>query len=276
MAGVTESNRHYGNVGANQGFEGCHCLDTPGNRKEFRATIRGVGIHKIAVGELQPNPGVKMKIYTQVVLQMTDTIGEYLPVSETSFEYDGPIAKCDRAAQAAAKQNVATANTVAGQAGTNAGQERATLIPTLKNDVNNPTGYTANEQNQQLAAAEAGAGGATSGLTGAAGLMAARTRNTGANPAILDSIARSKAGASAKASEGIAADSSKLAQMKRQSALGGLNNMYGQDVSQQMKAMGLSTDAINAEVNAGKSGWLQNTLDTINALKPSGGGGQSA
>lgn len=34
-----------------------------------------------------------MKIYTKIVLQMTDKIGEYLPVAEESYEYDGPIAK---------------------------------------------------------------------------------------------------------------------------------------------------------------------------------------
>jgi hypothetical protein len=33
-----------------------------------------------------------MKIYTSKTVQMTDVVGEYLPVSETSFEYDGPVA----------------------------------------------------------------------------------------------------------------------------------------------------------------------------------------
>jgi len=35
-----------------------------------------------------------MKVYTKIVLQMTDTIGEYIPVEERSYEYEGPVARC--------------------------------------------------------------------------------------------------------------------------------------------------------------------------------------
>jgi hypothetical protein len=34
------------------------------------------------------------KVYTKVVYQLTDKIGEYIPVSEESYEYDGPVAQC--------------------------------------------------------------------------------------------------------------------------------------------------------------------------------------
>ena len=33
-----------------------------------------------------------MKIYSASHFQMTDIIGEYIPVSEVSYEYEGPIA----------------------------------------------------------------------------------------------------------------------------------------------------------------------------------------
>jgi hypothetical protein len=50
-----------------------------------------------------------MKIYIQKTVQMTDTIGEYIPVSEISFEYEGPLdlQKGDSTAKAAEKQQLA-------------------------------------------------------------------------------------------------------------------------------------------------------------------------
>jgi len=189
-----------------------------------------------------------------------------------------------------AKRAVTNANNVAQGAQANAAQDRAAVIPTLKAEINNPTGYTAGAQNKMLTAAEAGGGGATSSLAGKVGLDALRTRNSGGTSALLDSIARAKAGAGAGASERVAADSSKLGEAKKQTALGGVQGMYGTDLSQQMKAMGLvpedinaGTNAVNAQTTAGKSGWAQNLeqgIDTAatvyKALRPGGlpaGGG---
>lgn len=193
------------------------------------------------------------------------------------YEYEGPLALCDRAAQAAAKTNMNSANGVAGQASQNAGQDRGTLFPTLRNDINNPTGFTPNQVNQNLTAAEQGAGGATGSLAGAQGLKANVTRNSSATAGVGDALARARAMAASKATGDITAESNKLGQMKRQSALSGLEGLYGTDNSDSLKAMGLSTDAINSEVNAGKSGWLQNMDDTITAaasaakaIKPNG------
>lgn len=208
-----------------------------------------------------------MKVYTHTVVEMTDTIGEYIPVESHYFHYSDtlPVAKCDRAAQAQAKNDVKTDNTMTGVNQVNAGTDRASLIPQLKNDVNNPTGYDANDQNKMLAAAEAGSGGATGSLEGAAGLEASRTRNSGSTPALLDSIARAKSMAAAKSSEGIAADSAKLGQAKRQSALGELGNLYGEDSGNAIKSADASNSAINTEITAGKSGWFQNMTDFMKA-----------
>lgn len=47
-----------------------------------------------------------MKIYTSITYQMTDTIGEYIPVSEVSYDYDAPVELCkgDPTAKAAEQQ----------------------------------------------------------------------------------------------------------------------------------------------------------------------------
>jgi hypothetical protein len=206
-----------------------------------------------------------MKIFTTKTVLLTDNIGEYIPLSESSYEYVGPIAKADRAAQSEASQNVKTANTTAGQFQNNAGQDRGLLTAAYKNDINNPTGFDANTQHQLLTSGEAGAGGATSSIAGQVGLEANRTHNTGSSSALLDSLARAKAQAGARTSEGVAADSAKLAQAKRSQALSGVHNMYNTDVSGNLKAMGIGNEAINTQINAGKTGWFQNATDLMRA-----------
>lgn len=57
-----------------------------------------------------------MKFYSRIEVQMTDVIGEYLPVSKASFDYEGPIEKLgggpsDQEKQAAASQ-LKTADTL--------------------------------------------------------------------------------------------------------------------------------------------------------------------
>jgi hypothetical protein len=46
-----------------------------------------------------------MKFYSCVKVQMTDVIGEYLPVSKVSFDYEGPIAKLGGGPSDEEKQN---------------------------------------------------------------------------------------------------------------------------------------------------------------------------
>jgi hypothetical protein len=165
----------------------------------------------------------------------------------------------DRALAKQAQQNEQTANTTAGQAANNAGQERASLMPSLKAEVNNPTGLTANTQHELLTTAEAGAGGATSGLTGQVGLNANRTRNAGSTSNLMDTLARSKAQAAGKASEGIASESAMLGQKNKQAALGQMQNMYGTDTGANLKAMGIANEDVDTELKAKQQGWLQDT-----------------
>jgi len=165
----------------------------------------------------------------------------------------------DRTLAKQAQTNEQTANTTAGQAANNAGKERASLMPSLKAEINNPTGYTANTEHNILAANEAGAGGATSGLVGQVGLQANRTRNAGGTSNLLDTLARGKQMAAAKGSEGIAAESAKLGEQKKQSALGAMGNLYGTDTSAQLKAMGLANEDVDTELKAKQQGWLQDT-----------------
>lgn len=185
--------------------------------------------------------------------------------NDGQYEYNGPLSLFDRAAQAQAKQQEQTDTGIAANAGVNASQDRAMILPTLKRDINHPTGYTGNQINQNLTAAEQGAGGATGSLAGQGILNAARTRNTAGLSGTLDDAARAKAMAASKAAGGITAESNRLAEAKRASALRGGEGLYGVDTTAQLKGMGMSTDATNAMVNAGKSGWFQNMTDFMKA-----------
>jgi hypothetical protein len=77
---------------------------------------------------------------------------------------------------------------------------------------------------------------------------------------------------------GISASNENLKQAQKQAGLAGLSDLYGSQQSEQLGALGQGNNATNAGTEAGKSGWYQNFLGTLAALKPTGsaGGGQPA
>jgi hypothetical protein len=178
----------------------------------------------------------------------------------------------DRSLQQTAQQGAKTAQQVGGQYGNQAGQVGAQLVPTLERDINNPTGYTPSQSNAMLVAGEQGAGGATAGVTGQAGLNAMRTRNSGAMSGVLDQAARTRGQTLSENALNVQNQSARLAQSKRADALRQLQGIYGTDVSAQLGAMGQVAPDVNAGVNAGQVGWLQNTEGILKALGELGGG----
>lgn len=172
----------------------------------------------------------------------------------------------DRSAQGQGKAAFGNAQSTAGGYGANAAQERSTLIPTLQQEINNPQGFTPSQTNAMLVAGEQGAGGANAAITGQAGLQAMRTRNSAGTSGVLDQAARRTAQNLSQNAVNIQAKNAELGAQNRQRALSGLQGLYGIDTGAQMKALGLVPEDINAEVNAGKSGWLQNTMGVLGGL----------
>lgn len=208
-----------------------------------------------------------MKVYTKTVLQMTDKIGEYIPVTEEFYEYDGPVAKCDRAAQAAAKNAANTAGTTAGGYGSAASGIGATLTPLLTRDATGgATGFSPTEKNAQLVAGEQGAGGAVGSVAGAAGLAANRTRNSGALSGVLDAAARHGTQAASQSAERVENNDAMLKQQKQMEAQKALQGLYGTNVSAQLGQGNLQNSEQQTGLQAGQQGWLQNTLGTISTL----------
>lgn len=166
---------------------------------------------------------------------------------------------------------VNTANTLGGEAQ----GIGANLTPFLTQEMLHPQGIGQTGLAAETAAGMAGAGGAASGLTGVANQRAAVSRNAGGFSAALDQAARERSKAAAGASEGIQAGNEQEKLQQQQEGARGLGNLYGTDTSGMLQSQGQEANDINAEVDANKTGWLQNTLAIINTLKPgiSGGGG---
>lgn len=217
-----------------------------------------------------------MKVITFAKFQMTENVGEYIPLSEESFEYQGPVAMADRAANAAAKSAANTAGQTASNFGAEADTEHGELAPFFANEMNAKHGYTPEQTNELLTYAGAGTGGTLGSITGQANLEAARTRNASGFTKALDEAARDKAKANAGMSEGVAAQDVEGAKRLNQEGAAGLEGLYGTDVSGQLKAMGQQNEDINTEVAADKAGWLQNMTDVMKSIQGAGktaGGG---
>lgn len=167
-----------------------------------------------------------------------------------------------------------TAESTGAQLGAEGQGIGANLTPFLTQEMLHPQGVGQTGLAAETAAAEAGAGGANAGLVGQANQRAAVSRNAGGFQAALDDAARQRDKAAAGSSEGITAGNEMLKQQQSQEGAQGLQHMYGTDTSGMLQSQGQEANDINAETNANKTGWLQNSLAIVNALKPGQGGPQ--
>lgn len=160
-----------------------------------------------------------------------------------------------------------TAGNVGAGYGGDASTINSQLLPFLTRELNSPQGYSQQQKGSMLAAQEAGAGGATSGLTTEANLAAARNRNSGSLSGAIADASRQKDKALASGAEGIEANNAQLQEQQKQSAASGLANMQGMDVNAQLKAMGLIPEDLNASTNAyGKGDWLSSLNGITGAI----------
>ncbi len=171
-----------------------------------------------------------------------------------------------RGAQSQANNAYNNAVNTSSGLGASANGISANLTPFLTSELEHPQGYSQQDESAMLSAALGGAGGANAGLAGEAQQQAATTRNAGGFQAALDDAARQRSKAAAGASEGIAAKNADLKQSQQQNAAEQLSKLYGVDTSGMLDAMGQEANDVNAEANAGRSGWLQNTLGILNTI----------
>jgi hypothetical protein len=171
----------------------------------------------------------------------------------------------DRAAQGAAKTAAGTAAGTAATEGGNANAAGAALTPFYRQEMNAQHLYNPQQMNELLGAGEAGISGANATAMGQAQSEAARTRNTSGFSAALDQNARERMQQTGALGQGVAAQDVLGAKQLNQEGAKGLAGLYSTDTDAMLKAMGIETGDINAQTEAGKSGWFQNLLGGVNA-----------
>ena len=167
-----------------------------------------------------------------------------------------------------AVNQASNAATTAADTGVDLGAKAAgvgsNLTPFLTQEMLHPQGIGQQGIGDEEAAVEGAAGGAGSGLTGLANQRAAVTRNAGGYQAALADAARSRTQAAATGSEGIAAGNERDKLQQQEEGAAGLGGLYKTDTSGMLQAMGQEAPDVNAEVNASKTGWLQDSGALLN------------
>ncbi len=170
--------------------------------------------------------------------------------------------------QNALNQATSTANML----GSDASAIGSTLTPFLTQEMLHPQGYGQQGLSAMTAAAEGGAGGATSGLTGQAMQRAAASLNTGAYGAALDAASRNRTAANANASEGIAAKNAGLQQEQQQNAANQLGGLYKTDTSGMLESQGQEANDIKVGQTGGIMGNIGTALGDIGGIAKLAGG----
>lgn len=171
---------------------------------------------------------------------------------------DAITIRFDRDVAGQAKNNKKTADTTASGFGTEASGIAGTVIPGLERESVNPQGFAPTDVNNMLVAGGEAVGGANAGITGEANLEAARTRNAGGFANALDEAARVKSRQLSTNALDVSGRQAMEKEKQRQFAQGQLTNIMQSDRANQLRAMGLSDEAIAQELAAGRQGWLQN------------------
>lgn len=186
-----------------------------------------------------------------------------------------PRAMNDRAAQQAATNAENTATAAAGQYGANAQGLFGPLQSFGTSMMTAPPGYGPDLANMQAIAGEEASSAANNAKQTAA-LAAARGGNAAGINAAQDAAAQQASLAGGQNQQDILAQNAQLKQQQMEEGAGLLSGLYGTNVSAQLGEQGQNLNAINSEVNAGKSGWLQNMMGILGGLGSLGQGVGSA
>lgn len=209
-----------------------------------------------------------MRVHLETVIDMES--GEVLV--DRWIDYHGPVALCDRALQKTAQGAANTSQQVGKQYGEQASELSPAITGFATGEMLNPQGY-GSDLPGMIGAQQQVAGAETGNAEQQARLRAARTGNAAGLAAEDVAAAGNATQAQGQAVQDILNQNAALKEAQRQAGAGALQGMYGTDVGAQLGAMGQTADDVNAGVNAGNSGWFQNTLGLINALKPGGRAG---
>ena len=159
--------------------------------------------------------------------------------------------------------NSGTATTAAAGYGGNAAGLYGSLAPAYSAMAFNPQGYGATNLAKMNTASQQSLGGSNAGVTGQAGLEAARTRNAGGSAAVLDAASQNAMRQNSENAIGTDVANANLQQKQQGEGLAGLSSLYGQNVNAQLGEQGISNQAL------GQAAQIQNPWSQLgmNALK---------
>jgi hypothetical protein len=171
-----------------------------------------------------------------------------------------------RAAEQQAKGTYGQASAAGSQAGQNANSIFGTLLPQYEKEAAAPEGFAPGEKAEMMTAAAGSTGGSTAGAIGRNNLIAARTRNRGGFQIANDEAAREGGRQLSSDVLGVDNEDARLKKEESSEGLRGMAGLYGQNENALMESLGAENNSTNNLINAGKSGWLQNTLGVLGAL----------
>lgn len=190
------------------------------------------------------------------------------------YEYDGPLALCDRAAHSTA-QNIGNQATAGAQDyGTNAAAIGTPLKGFYTGLATAPPGFGANLPGM-MGNAAANAAANTGNARQSAQLRAMRTGNAAGQGGVDVAAAQTGGQNETGAIQGILGQNAQLQQQQMQTGLAGLAGLYGTNVNAQLGMLGAGNNAADAMANASKSGWLQNMTGLMGAAGSLAGGGSA-
>lgn len=210
-----------------------------------------------------------MKVYTKIVWDMAS--GSVL--ESEAYEYSGPVELCDRFLGSKANQATTTDASTAAGYGKEASGLGNFLTPMLQSwSGGNAPGYGPAGVSAMKNAAQSTAGAAANAGNEQGLLTSMRTGNAAGVGSEQVANAANAGQTQTSAVQNILAQNAALKSQEQTGALNMLGSMYGTDVGAQLTSQGQVPGAINAGVNAGNSGWFQNTLGALGTLGGMGAG----
>jgi hypothetical protein len=128
-------------------------------------------------------------------------------------------------------------------------------MPQLQNEAVNPAGIAPADLAAMNTAAQQSGGGAAAGTVGQGGLLSARTRNAGGPANAIASGVRTAGQQASNAALGVQNENTQAKLHQQQAGLGGLENLYGQNLGGSINALGEVAPNINANTQAANSSW---------------------
>lgn len=137
----------------------------------------------------------------------------------------------------------------------NASSLYSAVAPELMTEAAHPGGYAPADMAAMDTAAQESSGGTQAAAQGQGALRASRTKNAGTADAAIAESARGAGREAAHEAVGTRVANAGLKQKQQQAGLGGLESLFGTNVSGGIGALGQVAPNVNANTNAANQSW---------------------